>query len=714
MSQPPGNPAHLACLALLAGVLAVGGCASARYVKLRSAPKSRLQNLLGLGSTKGPQASPRTEQLLRRYDLHKGLKGDLADVLAKFQAVLDEDPSAEKAYSFAELSFLAGKRVEGKDPDAALDRYGAAVAYAYVYLFDDRYAPTRNPYDPEFRGACDLYNESLESALRILQSRGLLRPGRQCSVASSGHNWNLHVVVKGGEWQPDDFDEFVFVSDYDIQGLTNHYQNYGLGVPLIAIRKKREVPRGSAADAAPQGNERYYPREVSFPITAFLRVLPDEAIAQPGHTCDHLALLELCDPLAGSEVDINERLVPLESDLSTPLAFVLNDPDFNKSPTDGLLHPDKQEQMAGLYMLQPYQPGKIPVLMVHGLWSSPLTWMEMFNDLRSDPVLRERFQFWFYMYPTGVPFWFSATRMRQDLAELRQTLDPQHAEPALDRMVLVGHSMGGLVSKMQTVESGNDFWKIVSDQPFERLEAPAEQTGQLRRLFFFEPNPSVRRVITIGTPHRGSKFANGPVRYLGRKLISLPQMAIESQQQIYRDNKDLFHDDYFLKVRTSLDSLAPDCPALPVLLKAQPAPWVKYHTIIGVLPNEGLFGSYVAGADGVVSYESAHLDDAESELTVNADHSSVHRHPLSVLEVRRILLDHLAEAQGDAGETLPTPAATLSVPSPAALPTGVRPAASPSLAPELSLPAPIPSDSPIPAPVGGPGIERSPAELPAP
>ena len=110
-------------------------------------------------------------------------------------------------------------------------------------------------------------------------------------------------------------------------------------------------------------------------------------------------------------------------------------------------------------MLEPYEPGKIPVLMVHGLWSSPMTWMEMFNDLRSVPEIRKHYQFWFYEYPTGQPFWVSAAQMRHDLAKLRDVLDPRHLEPALDQMVLVGHSMGGLVSRLQTVDSGDGYWR---------------------------------------------------------------------------------------------------------------------------------------------------------------------------------------------------------------------------------------------------------------
>ena len=130
----------------------------------------------------------------------------------------------------------------------------------------------------------------------------------------------------------------------------------------------------------------------------------------------------------------------------------------------------------GLYMVQPYEPGKIPVLMVHGLWSSPMTWMEMFNDLRSQPEIRDHYQFWFYLYPTGQPFWLSAAQLRRDLAKVREVLDPTHQEPALDQMVLIGHSMGGLVSQLQTLQSGDDY--LAAGQ---QRAVPADQGRRRRR-----------------------------------------------------------------------------------------------------------------------------------------------------------------------------------------------------------------------------------------
>jgi pimeloyl-ACP methyl ester carboxylesterase len=295
-------------------------------------------------------------------------------------------------------------------------------------------------------------------------------------------------------------------------------------------------------------------------------------------------------------------------------------------------------------MLEPYDPTKIPVLMVHGVWSSPITWMEMFNDLRAQAEVREHYQFWFYLYPTGQPFWISARQLRDDLNYVRASVDPQKSSPALDQMVLVGHSMGGLVSRLQTLESGDDFWHIVSDKPFEDVKATPELKAGLEKTFYFQPNPSIRRVVTIGTPHRGSNFANETTRYLGRKLINLPTMLVQGSEQLRKDNPGYFRNANVLEVPTSIDALAPDSPILPVMLKVARGPWIHFHNVVGQIPKKGWFGGESIGdGDGIVGFNSAHLDDVDSEIVVDADHSSLHRHPRTVLEVRRILLEHLSD-----------------------------------------------------------------------
>lgn len=628
----------LAVFVCVAAIACTGCLGGGRGVSLRKTPYNPLATQLKLVSHGGPEATDRTQQILRRYDLKKELSGDWQPAIAKLQEINAEESLPEVQFAIAELSYIAGKKAELTAPERAVDLYGTAVANAYLYLFDERLSFSRNPYDPQFRGACDLYNQSLEGALRIMAKRGLLKPGATHRCAVGGHTVDLTVDIRANTWKADDFDRFEFVSDYEVKGLTNQYRTYGLGVPLIAVRTKKDT--GAAT-------ERYYPPDLSFPVTAFLR------IRDARRNREMSASLELYDPLANTDTRVKGRAVPLESDLSTPLAYFLNNPAFqdNDIATSGLLNPGESQKVKGLYMLEPYQPGKIPVVMVHGLWSSPLTWMQMFNDLRSLPEIRERYQFWFFLYPSGQPFWISAAQFREELALMRQNLDPRLEEPGLGQMVLVGHSMGGLVSKLQTLTSADDYWKIVSDRPFSEVKGPPEVKDAVERVVYFQANPSVRRVITLGTPHRGSNFASGPTRFLARYFIKLPEMVTGASQRLRRENPGLFRENTMIDISTSIDSLSPDSPILPVMLATPTPPWVKYHNVVGVTEEDSwknrFAGRVVGRGDGVVAYESAHLDNVASEIVVPADHLNVHTHPRSVLEVRRILLEHLREVDAN-------------------------------------------------------------------
>jgi pimeloyl-ACP methyl ester carboxylesterase len=331
--------------------------------------------------------------------------------------------------------------------------------------------------------------------------------------------------------------------------------------------------------------------------------------------------------------------VPLETDLTTPLAYFLSRTDLDGIGLTGFLRDDTLRDRTGIYMFEPYQPGKIPVLMVHGLLSSPLTWTPLFNDLRADPELRERYQFWFYLYPTGDPYLATAADLRHSLTRLRAELDPHGRDPALDQMVLVGHSMGGLVSKLLTQDSGEEFWKLVSSQPFDEVKAHPDTRAELQRIFFFAPLPCVKRVVFLATPHHGSALSPSPPARLLAKFVRLPQRLRAAAHDVAEENPNLWPSlgkagaDPHLP--TSIDLLSPGAPALELLAKRSAPGGVTYHSIIGVI-----FGKGETGTDGVVPYSSAHIDGVASEVVVPADHVRVHHHARAVLEVRRILQEH--------------------------------------------------------------------------
>lgn len=610
------------------------GCISSQWARLRKIPNNPLTHALKLESRKGPQPTTRTLQLLRQFDLTRRLDQDPMALVTEVQRLASAEPTADNIYALAEIAYIGAKKLEqDKQCCQALDLFGTAVANSYFYLFDSTLDAGRSPYDPRFRQACDLYNSSLESTLRYLQRQGRLSCSATHTVQTPRQVFDF-VVASRDTWHEANFSELKFVSDFDVKELRNQYRTYGLGVPLIAVYKS------SGNDANPAN--RFYPPGMSFPVTAFLRVVQTtEAHGVRRHQC----VVELHDSTVTSQLAIEDRTIPLEVDLTTPLAFSLDHPAFRSAnvPVKGLRNPKEASAVSGLYLLEPYRADKIPVVMIHGFWSSLVTWMEMFNDLRGTPEIRDRFQFWFYLYPSGQPFWYTAAHLREQFGIARQVLDPQGRTPALDQMVLIGHSAGGLVAELQTIESGNEFWKLAAASPIDSLRTTPETAADLRAAFFFHPDKSVRRVITIATPHQGSTFSNQATQYLGQKLINLPEQLVSSTSTLREQNRSAIPKDSVLNIATNVEALAPTSRFLMGIPTAPHAPWVTYHNVIGKIQAKKVIAVVAADSDGIVSTQSAAFPVAASEVTVDAAHAQVHRHPKAILEVRRILLEHLRE-----------------------------------------------------------------------
>ncbi|MBY0232486.1 MAG: hypothetical protein K2W96_24675, partial [Gemmataceae bacterium] len=568
-----------------------------------------------------------------QYDLDSLYPNDLEGAAGKLHAFAVREPLPELLFALAEVSWMRAERLH-RDPPRACSCYYLAAGYAWHYLFRDGQREGER-FDPRFRIACDLYNASVARLVAAAQAVGRLDP-RSCLELPGPPGYEgikLRVAHHGFDYKPEEFGPLLPCSEFRVTGLANHHRTYGLGVPLI----------GSRDGGARMPAHGCHPLRANFPVTAFFRfdgTLDDLARQRAG-------CLELVNPLAKSAVAVAERRVPLESDLTTPLAYFLSNARLENAGLAGFLKPDSLRGAAGLHLLQPYRPGKIPVVLVHGLLSSPLTWAPMFNDLQADPVLRDRFQFWVYFYPTGNPYLASAAQLRSDLARTRRALDPHGADPALSEMVFVGHSMGGLMARLMTVDGGDDFWGSVSGSPLDRLRLRDETRSELRNTFYFERQPFVTRAIFLGTPHRGSKLSPSFLGRLGARLAGVPQRAMEAFKDIVEDNPEAWR--VGKQLPTSVDLLAPDSPALRLIADRPRPAGVHYHSVVGVSPRGTLLverllgGGYKRPSDGVVPYDSAHLDAAESELVVPADHFTVHQHALAILEVRRILLEHVRD-----------------------------------------------------------------------
>ena len=296
-------------------------------------------------------------------------------------------------------------------------------------------------------------------------------------------------------------------------------------------------------------------------------------------------------------------------------------------------------ELTGLSVLRPYERGKVPVLFVHGLWSSPCSWCRMIESLEADSALRDRFQFWTFGYSTGDPLPHSAVLLRSNLDEVRRKFDPEGSDRAFKRMVIVGHSMGGLLTKMMVQETGARLWEVVSDRPINELAGDPADRELFRRALFYKPRPEVRRVVFIATPHRGSQVDQGPIGHLGSRLIRLPDPLRASYNRLIARNRPDFFNERFRKgLPTSVDELEWRSPILMRLDQLGLASTTKAHSIIAVQHDPPT----ASGSDGMVPYDSAHVDGVASELLVSSGHLCQDK-PAVIREVRRILFEHEAQ-----------------------------------------------------------------------
>jgi pimeloyl-ACP methyl ester carboxylesterase len=279
------------------------------------------------------------------------------------------------------------------------------------------------------------------------------------------------------------------------------------------------------------------------------------------------------------------------------------------------------------------------VVFVHGTASSPARWADMVNDLDNDPVIHQHFQIWVFTYDSGNPIAYSAMLLRRALTQAVERFDPEGRDACLRDMVVIGHSQGGLLTKMTVIDSGSRFWDNLSSTPFEQASMSEQTRALLQEGLFVKPLPFVKRVIFIATPHRGSYLAGpGIVRRLAARLISMPSSLVLATADLVKIRNGARDEFSLERVPTSIDNMSPGQPFIRTLAAIPVAPGVAAHSIIAVEGN----GPKEEGGDGVVKYTSAHIDGVESELVVNSSHSC-QSNPDTINEVQRILRLHLEQ-----------------------------------------------------------------------
>ena len=425
-------------------------------------------------------------------------------------------------------------------------------------------------------------------------------------------------------WRPEYYDlipadELVLHGKFVLRRVTRE----GAGAALVAVRRTQ----------TPAIRQQFLPPRIYTAVTAVARFT--------GHKCE----IEFIDPLATETVNLGGRILPSHADFTAPIALGLSRERPDKIGFAAMLNPEKFAHTVRLIQVQPHDPKKIPVVFVHGLQDTPVAWVPMVNALWADPLLRRNYQVCVFSYPSGYPVQYSALLLRRELEAFDRTF-PNHRS-----IVLVGHSMGGIISRLMISDSeGDRLWRYFFGKPPAETKLSSEIKALLEEGLIFQPRPDVARVIFISTPHRGSLIAQNSIGRIGSNLIRKSVRYMNASSQILQASV-VQEDPTVLKLNrlpNSIDTLSPNDPFVKEMNALPMAKRIPYHSIIG---DRGR-GDTPNSSDGVVPYWSSHLDGAESEKIVPSGHGAEHS-PQGIAEVLRILKEH-TENKGSVRKTRPT------------------------------------------------------------
>jgi pimeloyl-ACP methyl ester carboxylesterase len=276
--------------------------------------------------------------------------------------------------------------------------------------------------------------------------------------------------------------------------------------------------------------------------------------------------------------------------------------------------------------MEPYDPGRTPLILIHGLISTPIAWAGLTNDLWADPEVQTRYQIWHYVYPTNPPALYSARIMRGRLDELRLFLDPQGKDRAMERSVAIGHSMGGLLAKSLAVDPQSAFWDAVFTKPLASLDATPAERKTLEEAFFWKPRGKVDRLVFCSVPFRGSNIANSAIGKIATSIMTPSSEFQDFFIELEKKNPGMLQADYSSLTQgkiTSVMTLAPQQRSMEIFDQLPLTPGTSAHVVTG-------------SRDFVVRPSSSSFDAAESSIAVPAGHGSFH-HPEAVAEIIRIL-----------------------------------------------------------------------------
>jgi len=526
--------------------------------------------------------------------------------------------------------------------DAALDAWLEAARYAYAYLFFSGRTPSDRAFEDRQTQVRDYYNYAAEQTASVVfkRSRESALEGEDYNAAVAGERWTLTA----------DFDELrmqtiptrmVSASALSFAGLRSTYRRDGFGAELVVIMDppKLVAPADGEKVEIPQ-----YSEMSAINATALLRFKGD-TLQQVLDTTQ--VLFEVYSPESTERVDLHGEEVPLAGNFTAAYGIWLAQSGFATQSLRTLFGLSEGIGAPHMYLMQPWDPNRRIIFMLHGLGSSPEAWVNVANEIMGDPELRRHFQVWQVYYPTNAPIALNRYEINQAFNNTLKHFDPTGSTPASKDMVFIGHSMGGVLARLLVTSSGDVLWNDLLanyDLKGERLKRVETKLGPL---LHFTAEPNVERAIFIAAPHKGTDIAGNRVGRLIGRLVRLPITLLGKFEDVFvtLQESESANSTTKLQIPNSIDNLKASDPFVKAAGALPITPGLKYHSIIAQRKPEV---PLLQSDDGLVPYWSAHLDGAVSEKVIISGHS-VQETPQAVLEIRRILREDLKEV----GDTHP-------------------------------------------------------------
>lgn len=409
---------HIRSLAAVA-LLFTASCSAIPHVKELKIP---ILNSSFAGQLINPDKfTEQTQQLLEQEDLIHDYYKNPADVVIALRQILNERPTTQVKLALVEVCSNAGEGISSTKPREAVGYYLAAAELVLQ-------GAMRNSDDKSKEHLLEIYNFSCGRVAQIL--------------FEYEHNWDEVVEVKGPERtyrlrsltvgdgliSPAFFDEFWLAKNLEFEGINNMDRTIrpGFGGMMVGHREYKEERTAKEPLLSRAG--------MSLPVTVTIDAVDDNGLME----------LAFHDVMTADKTRLRKQSVPLAADLTAPLAMLYNYAPKGNIGTQGLLHPDRYAKRMGLIQFEPFRKNEIPIIFVHGLASSPATWMTAVNTLRSDPELRKKYQLLAFYYPTGFPIAYNADGLREHLQKFHDFYSSgKNSNPHLNNMLIIGHSMGG-------------------------------------------------------------------------------------------------------------------------------------------------------------------------------------------------------------------------------------------------------------------------------